>query len=84
MDDFLVVAESITINGTFFNNGSGSTYYCGNANTASVTKTYNASTGVFNCGNSVSTNYYPGQAASGDYYNTVSASISPNLYFPLY
>lgn len=79
-DNFLVVADSITINGTFFNNGGSSTYYCGNANTSAVVKSYNAASGVFTCGNSVSTKYYPGQTAAGDYYNTVSAAFSPKVY----
>ena len=39
-DNFLVVANSITINGTFFNNGHDSSYYCGNASTYVVTKSY--------------------------------------------
>lgn len=79
-DNFLVVAGSITINGTFFNNGYDSSYYCGNPSTSVVTKSYNAASGVFTCGNSVSTKYYPGQTAAGDYYNTVSAAFSPKVY----
>lgn len=79
-DNFLVVAQSITINGTFFNNGGSSNYYCGNANTSAVVKSYNAASGVFSCGNSVSTKYYPGQTAAGDYYNTITAAFSPKVY----
>ncbi len=80
VDNFLVVADTVTINGTFFNNGYDSSYYCGNANTANASKTYNSSSGIFSCSNSVNTRYYPGQSANGDYYNTVSASFSPKVY----